>query len=155
MFDKTDLQSLYLAKKLAQMEESGELQDFVDFARNEMKKQGIKEKDLDEFFNWLEEQAKPNDDGINWFKVGDIICKVTGCKCKVFKGDECVIIENEVIDLEDIVDMLNEDDPKINLNNINIALETIGVQLEFIEAYNFPFENMGFSNFLRFKVVEL
>ena len=38
MFDKTDLQSLYLAKKLAQMEESGELQEFVDFARNEMKK---------------------------------------------------------------------------------------------------------------------
>lgn len=154
MFDKADLQSIYLAKKLAQMEESGELQDFVDFARDELKEQGIKSEALDEFFDWLEEQGKESEDDINWFKVGDIISKTTGCRYMIFKGDKTVAIENEELDDDDIYQMVVEDDAKLNLNKINIALEPIGVKLEFIEAVNLPLR-IEIKNFCRFKVVKL
>lgn len=131
----------------------GELDDFISFAREQAKKDGMDTEELMSFFDDLEEQFC-ND--IDWIEVADIIQKCTGnCNVKIFDGDKTIIIENEKFTDLECLEYLEEKESKINLQQLNNALSTVNVKLEFVEALNLPFEFEGFENFIRFKVVEL
>ena len=130
------------------------LEDFLSFAREQTKKDGMDTEELMSFFDDLENQFC--NDNIDWIEVADIIQKCTGnCNVKIFEGDKTIIIENEKFTDLECLEYLEEKESKININQLNNALSTINVKLEFVEALNFPFDIDGFENFIRFKVVEL
>lgn len=132
----------------------GELDDFLSFAREQAKKDGMDTEELMSFFDDLEEQFC--NDNIDWIEVADIIQKCTGnCNVKIFDGDKTIIIENEKFTDLECLEYLEEKESKINLQQLNNALSTVNVKLEFVEALNLPFEFDGFENFIRFKVIEL
>ena len=148
-----ELKTIFIATALTSIKEKGDMKDFIDYGRKKAKEDGMNSDELMEFFDFLENLE---DDGINWEKTLDIIGKVTGCKCGGFKGDSCVIIENQEMDMDDINDYCDgETQGKINLEHINKALRIIDVRLEFIEAMNIPFDADGFQNFCRFKVIKI
>ena len=144
----------FIATSLADIHESGDMPSFLEFAREEAKKDGMDTADLMKFFDFLEELEES--DGVNWFKLIDTVQKVTGCQVRGFKGDSCIIIKNEELDDDDLKEyLLNDTQVGINLEHINNALKMDSVKLEFIEAMNIPFDFSGFRNFCRFKVVKL
>ena len=129
-----------------------ELEDFLSFAREQAKKDGMDTEEMMSFFDDLENQFC---DDIDWIEVADIVKKCTGCNVKVFNGDKALIIENEKFTDLECLEYLEEKESKINLAQLNNALSTINVKLEFVEALNLPFEFEGFENFIRFKVIKL
>lgn len=147
------LGALFVANAIRVLIDTGNIDDFIEYGREEAKKGGRDTENLMKFFDELEEKCCDN---INWAKVKDITQKVTGCKVKTFKGDKCLIIENEEMSDEECTDYLvGEMEGKVNLEHINQGLKVANVKLEFIEAMILPFDADGFQNILRFKVVEL
>ena len=146
------LQTSIISAYLNKLVEDGELEGFLSYAREQAKKDGMDTEELMSFFDDLEKQFC---DDIDWIEVADIVKKCTGCKVKVFNGDKNIIIENEIFDEVECLEYLEEKESKIKLDQLNNALSTIGVKLEFVEALNFPFDFDGFENFLRFKVVKI
>lgn len=153
MFDglRTGILAMYIKKIV----DEGKLADFLDFAREQAKKDGMDTDGLMGFLDSLEKQYL-TDEGIDWNKTLDIVKKVTGCKVGGFKGDKCLIIENEELSDEDCIGYINDENvAKIDLEHINNALKVINVKLEFIDALLLPFDADGFQNICRFKVVKL
>ena len=147
------LQEHMISSAIERLIENDGLDDFLEFAREKAKEDGMDTESLMKFFDEIEEKYC---DGIDWVKVKDITQKVTGCKVKTFKGDKCLIIENEEMSDEECIDyLIDEMQGKVNLEHINQGLKVANVKLEFIEAMLLPFDAEGFQNILRFKVVEL
>ena len=84
MFDglRTGILAMYIKKIV----DEGKLADFLDFAREQAKKDGMDTDGLMGFLDSLEKQYL-TDEGIEWNKTLDIVKKVTGCKVGGFKGD--------------------------------------------------------------------
>ena len=151
-----ELKTIFLASALSNIHESGKMDDFVEFARKKAKEDGMETEELTEFLDFLEnlEIEEDSEEDKKWRKVLDIIGKTTGCKVSGFKGDSCIIIENQEMDMDDIDDYINgETQGKIHLEHINQALKIVDVKLEFIEAMHIPFDADGHSQFCRFKVI--
>ena len=150
-----ELKTIFLASALTNIHESGKMDDFVEFARKKAKEDGMETEELTEFLDFLEElEMEDSEEDKKWRKVLDIIGKTTGCKVTGFKGDSCVIIENEEMSDDECKDYIfGETQGKIHLEHINQALEIVDVKLEFIEAMCIPFDADGHSQFCRFKVI--
>lgn len=147
------LDKFFILTTIQALIDTGNIGDFIEYGREEAKKEGMDTEDLMAFFDELENEFCDN---INWVKVKDITQKVTGCKVKTFKGDKSLIIENEEMSDDECKDYLTgEMEGKVNLEHINQGLKVANVKLEFIEAMILPFDADGFQNILRFKVVEL
>ena len=147
------LDTFFIVNVIQKLIDTGNIGDFIEYGREEAKKDGMDTENLMAFFDELENEFCDN---INWVKVNDITQKVTGCKVKTFKGDKSLIIENEEMSDEECNDYLaGEMEGKVNLEHINQGLKVANVKLEFIEAMILPFDADGFQNILRFKVVEL
>ena len=147
------LDKFFILTTIQALIDTGNIGDFIEYGREEAKKEGMDTENLMAFFDELENEFCDN---INWVKVKDITQKVTGCKVKTFKGDKSLIIENEEMSDEECKDYLaDEMECKVNLEHINQGLKVANVKLEFIEAMILPFDADGFQNILRFKVVEL
>lgn len=147
------LQEHMISSAIESLIENDRLDDFLEFGREKAKENDMDTESLMKFFDELEEKYG---NGIDWAKVKDITQKVTGCKVKTFKGDKCLIIENEEMSDEECMDyLIDEMQGKVNLEHINQGLKVANVKLEFIEAMLLPFDAEGFQNILRFKVVEL
>lgn len=150
-----EIKTSVMASMIHKLVETGKLGGFLEFAREQAKKDGMDSKELMSFFDELEKEYL-FDDGINWNKVLDIVTKTTGCRVGGFKGDKCLIIENEELSDKECLDYINDENvAKIDLEHINEALETIDVKLEFIDALNLPVDVEGFQNIVRFRVVAL
>lgn len=146
-------ETLFVAAAIQKIIDTGNIGDFIEYGREKLKEDGMDTENLMAFFDELENEFC-ND--IDWVKVKDITQKVSGCKVKTFKGDKCLIIENEEMSEEECMDYLTgEMQGKVNLEHINQGLKVANVKLEFIEAMILPFDADGFQNILRFKVVEL
>lgn len=147
------LDKFFIVTTIQKLIDTGNIGDFIEYGREEAKKEGMDTENLMAFFDELENEFCDN---INWVKVKDITQKVTGCKVKTFKGDKSLIIENEEMSDDECKDYLaGEMEGKVNLEHINQGLKVANVKLEFIEAMILPFDADGFQNILRFKVVEL
>ena len=147
------LDKFFILTTIQKLIDTGNIGDFIEYGREEAKKDGMDTENLMAFFDELENEFCDN---INWVKVKDITQKVTGCKVKTFKGDKSLIIENEEMSDDEFKDYLTgEMECKVNLEHINQGLKFANVKLEFIEAMILPFDADGFQNILRFKVVEL
>ena len=147
------LDKFFIVTTIQKLIDTGNIGDFIEYGREEAKKEGMDTENLMAFFDELENEFC-ND--IDWVKVKDITQKVTGCKVKTFKGDKSLIIENEEMSDDECKDYLaGEMECKVNLEHINQGLKFANVKLEFIEAMILPFDADGFQNILRFKVVEL
>ena len=146
------LGSALISSYIKKLIEDDELNGFIAFGREQAKKDGMDNDDIMKFFDDLEAQFCNN---IDWIEVADIIQKTTGCNVKIFNGDKTIIIENEKFSDLECLEYLEEKESKINLQQLNNALATVNVKLEFVEALNLPFDFDGFENFIRFKVVEL
>lgn len=147
------LDKFFIVTTIQKLIDTGNIGDFIEYGREEAKKEGMDTENLMAFFDELENEFCDN---INWVKVKDITQKVTGCKVKTFKGDKSLIIENEEMNDEEFKDYLaGEMECKVNLEHINQGLKFANVKLEFIEAMILPFDADGFQNIVRFKVVEL
>ena len=147
------LDKFFIVTTIQKLIDTGNIGDFIEYGREEAKKEGMDTENLMAFFDELENEFCDN---INWVKVKDIIQKVSGCKVKTFKGDKSLIIENEEMSDDEFKDYLaGEMEGKVNLEHINQGLKFANVKLEFIEAMILPFDADGFQNILRFKVVEL
>ena len=147
------LDKFFIVTTIQKLIDTGNIGDFIEYGREEAKKEGMDTENLMAFFDELENEFCDN---INWVKVKDITQKVTGCKVKTFKGDKSLIIENEEMSDDECKDYLaGEMECKVNLEHINQGLKFANVKLEFIEAMILPFDADGFQNILRFKVVEL
>lgn len=147
------LDKFFIVTTIQKLIDTGNIGDFIEYGREEAKKDGMDTENLMAFFDELEEKCC---DSIDWAKVKDITQKVTGCKVKTFKGDKSLIIENEEMSDEECKDYLvGEMEGKVNLEHINQGLKVANVKLEFIEAMLLPFDADGFQNIVRFKVVEL
>ena len=147
------LDKFFIVTTIQKLIDTGNIGDFIEYGREEAKKDGMDTENLMYFFDELENEFCDN---INWIKVKDITQKLTGCKVKTFKGDKSLIIENEEMSDEECKDYLaGEMEGKVNLEHINQGLKFANVKLEFIEAMILPFDADGFQNILRFKVVEL
>ena len=147
------LDKFFILTTIQKLIDTGNIGDFIEYGREEAKKEGMDTENLMAFFDELENEFCDN---INWVKVKDITQKVTGCKVKTFKGDKSLIIENEEMSDDECKDYLaGEMEGKVNLEHINQGLKVANVKLEFIEAMLLPFDADGFQNILRFKVMEL
>lgn len=147
------LDKFFIVTTIQKLIDTGNIGDFIEYGREKLKEDGMDTENLMAFFDELENEFCNN---IDWVKVKDITQKVTGCKVKTFKGDKCLIIENEEMSDDECKDYLTgEMQGKVNLEHINQGLKVANVKLEFIEAMLLPFAADGFQNILRFKVVEL
>ena len=148
-----EFQNNLISSMVKNLIEEDKLEDFLSFARVKAKEDGMDTEELTSFFDSLEEQFCDN---IDWNKLFDIVNEVTNNrKVMGFKQDKCIIIENKTLSDAEVEDYMDSETAPINLNNLNKALETISVKLDFIEAIDNPFDVGGFRNFVRFRVVEL
>lgn len=150
-----EIRTSVLASLIKSIIDKGELADFLEFAREQARRDGMDSSGLMSFFDGLEKEYL-SDDAIQWHKLLDIVTKVTGCKVGGFKGDKCLIIENEELTDDECLDYIQEENvAKIDLEHINNALKIMDTKLEFIDAINLPFDVDGFQNIVRFRVVKL
>lgn len=133
--------------------EEDRLEDFLKFGREKAKEEGMDTEELLKFFDELEEKYCDN---IQWDKVLEIANEVTNNrKVMGFKQDKCIIIENRTLSNDEVEKYIETETAPINLQTINKALKPINAKLEFIEAIDNPFDMGGFTNFCRFKVIEI
>ena len=133
--------------------EEDKLEDFIKFGREEAKKDGMDTEELMSFFNELENKYCDN---IQWDKLFDIVSETTNNrKVMGFRQDKCIIVENRTLTNDEVENYMETETAPINLSNLNKALEPINIKLEFIEAIDNPFNVGGFTNFCRFRVVEV
>ena len=147
------LQNQLIASIIEDLAKEGEIEDFIKFGREEAKKDGMDTEEILKFFDELEEKYC---DGIDWDKLFDIVSETTNNrKVMGFRQDKCIIVENRTLSDKEVTDYLTTKTAPIHLDNLNKALESMNIKLEFIEAISNPFDLDGFQNFVRFRVVEL
>ena len=147
-----DLSNILISNIISNLVKEDKLDDFIGFAREKAKEDGMDTEELMSFFDELEEKFCDN---IDWDKLFSIVSETTNNrKVMGFRQDKSIIIENRTLSNDEVVKYMETDAP-INLDKLNKALEPIHIKLEFIEAIDNPFDLDGFQNFVRFKVVEL
>lgn len=146
------LQNQLITSMIEDLVKEGEIEDFIKFGREEAKKDGMDTEELLKFFDELEEKYC---DGIDWDKLFEIVNETTNREVMGFRQDKCIIINNRTLSDDEVEDYMKTETAPIHLDNLNKALESINIKLEFIEAIDNPFPLNGFQNFVRFKVVEL
>lgn len=147
------LQEHMISSAIESLVENGRLDEFLEFAREQAKEDGMDTESLMKFFDELEEKYCGD---IDWDKLSDIVSETTNNrKVMGFRQDKCIIVENRTLSNKEVTDYLTTETAPIHLDNLNKALEPINIKLEFIEAIDNPFPLDGFQNFVRFKVVEL
>ena len=132
--------------------EEDRLEDFLKFGRAKAKEDGMDTEELMKFFDELENKYCDN---IDWNKIFEIVNETTNRECMGFRQDKCIIINNRTLSNDEVEDYMETETAPIHLDNLNNALESINIKLEFIEAISNPFDLDGFQNFVRFRVVEL
>ena len=148
-----DLSNILISNIISNLVKEDKLDDFVGFAREKAKEDGMDTEELMSFFDELEEKFCDN---IDWDKLFDIVGETTNNrKVMGFRQDKCIIVENRTLSNDEVEKYVETETAPINLQTINNALEPINIKLEFIEAIDNPFDLDGFQNFVRFKVVEL
>lgn len=148
-----DLSDILISNIIGNLVKEDKLDDFIGFAREKAKEDGMDTEELMSFFDELEEKFCDN---INWDKLFDIVSETTNNrKVMGFRQDKCIIVENKTLSNDEVEDYMETATAPINLDKLNKALEPINIKLEFIEAIDNPFDLDGFQNFIRFKVVEL
>lgn len=155
-----ELSRIAVARLLTKLKEDGELENFVEFAKEKAKEDNMDSDDFMSFLDGLGEIAKEpiDDDGYNWQDIEDAIGTVLpNFKVYFFIGDKTIAIENELITDEEILTNYCNENVKapLNIETLNGALEPKGYKLEFMESLNIPFKLDDISNFLRFKVIKL
>lgn len=147
-----DLSDILISNIIGNLVKEDKLDDFIGFAREKAKEDGM---DTEELMSFLDELEEKFCDNIDWDKLFDIVSETTNNrKVRGFRQDKSIIIENRTLSNDEVVKYMETDAP-INLDKLNKALEPIHIRLEFIEAIDNPFNLDGFQNFVRFKVVEL
>ena len=148
-----DLSDILISNIIGNLVKEDKLDDFIGFAREKAKEEGMDTEELMGFFDELEEKFCDN---IDWDKLFDIVSETTNNrKVMGFRQDKCIIVENRTLSNDEVEKYMETETAPINLDKLNKALEPINVKLEFIEAIDNPFDLDGFQNFIRFKVVEL
>jgi len=148
-----DLSNILISNIISNLVKEDKLDDFIGFAREKAKEDGMDTEELMSFFDELEEKFCDN---IDWDKLFDIVSETTNNrKVMGFRQDKCIIVENRTLSNDEVEKYMETETAPINLDTLNKALESIDVKLEFIEAIDNPFDLDGFRNFVRFKVVEL
>jgi len=148
-----DLSNILISNIIGNLVKEDKLDDFIGFAREKAKEDGMDTENLVKFFDELEEKYCDN---IDWDKLFDIVGETTNNrKVMGFRQDKCIIVENRTLSNDEVEKYMETETAPINLSNLNKALEPINIKLEFIEAIDNPFDLDGFQNFVRFKVVEL
>ena len=147
------LQTHLISAMVDTLIEEDRLEDFLKFGRAKAKEDGMDTEDLMRFFDELENKYCDN---IDWDKLFEIVNETTNNrKVMGFRQDKCIIIENKTLTNDEVEEYMETETAPINLSNLNKALEPINAKLEFIEAIDNPFDVGGFTNFCRFRVVEL
>ena len=147
------LQTHLISAMVETLVEEDRLEDFIKFGRARAKEDGMDTEELMGFFDELEKEFCDN---IQWNRLFEIVNETTNNrKVMGFQQDKCIIIENKTLTDDEVEDYMETETAPINLGNLNKALEPIDVKLEFIEAIDNPFDMGGFTNFCRFRVVEL
>lgn len=147
-----DLSNILISNIIGNLVKEDKLDDFIGFAREKAKEDGMDTEELMGFFDELEEQFCDN---IDWDKLFEIVNKTTHREVMGFRQDKCIIINNRTLSDDEVEKYVETETAPIHLDNLNKALESINIKLEFIEAISNPFDLDGFQNFVRFKVVEL
>ena len=148
-----EVSNILIANLIGNLVKEDKLDDFIGFAREKAKEDGMDTEELMSFFDELEEKFCDN---IDWDKLFSIVSETTNNrKVMGFRQDKCIIVENRTLTNDEVDGYMETETAPINLNNLNKALEPINIKLEFIEAIDNPFDLDGFQNFVRFKVVEL
>lgn len=148
-----DLSNILISNIISNLVKEDKLDDFIGFAREKAKEDGMDTEELMSFFDELEEKFC---DGIDWDKLFSIVGETTNNrKVMGFRQDKCIIVENRTLSHDEVEEYMETETAPINLDKLNKALKPINVKLEFIEAIDNPFDLDGFQNFVRFKVVEL
>ena len=147
-----EFQNNLISSMVKNLIEEDKLEDFLSFAREKAKEDGMDTKELTDFFDELE---KNYCDNIDWNKIFEIVNETTNRECMGFRQDKCIIINNRTLSNDEVEDYMKTETAPIHLDNLNKALESINVKLEFIEAISNPFDLDGYKNFVRFRVVEL
>ena len=148
-----DLSNIFISNIIGNLIKEDKLDDFIGFAREKAKEDGMDTEELMGFFDELEEQFCDN---IDWDKLFDIVSETTNNrKVMGFRQDKCIIVENRTLSHDEVEEYVETETAPINLDKLNKALEPINIKLEFIEAIDNPFNVGGFTNFCRFRVVEL
>ena len=148
-----DLSDILISNIIGNLVKEDKLDDFIGFAREKAKEEGMDTEELMSFFDELEEKFCDN---IDWDKLFDIVSETTNNrKVMGFRQDKCIIVENRTLSHDEVEEYMETETAPINLDKLNKALEPINAKLEFIEAIDNPFDLDGFQNFVRFKVVEL
>ena len=147
------LQTHLLSAMVETLVEEDKLEDFIKFGRAKAKEDGMDTEELMGFFDELEKEFCDN---IQWNRLFEIVNETTNNrKVMGFQQDKCIIIENKTLTNDEVEEYMETETAPINLSNLNKALEPIDAKLEFIEAIDNPFDVGGFTNFCRFRVVEL
>lgn len=150
------MRTAFISSILTTLHEEGEMRDFIAFGREQLKKDKVDDEELFEFFDFLEKLEDEEDgkksDELDWIEIADAITKETGCEVSCFRGDNTIIISNKKMTDTECLEYLETDKANIHLGRINKVLKPLGVELEFVEALNLPFEFHGFDNFIRFGV---
>ena len=146
------LQTHLISAMVDTLIEEDRLEDFLKFGRAKAKEDGMDTDGLMKFFDELENKYCDN---INWDKLFRIVNETTNREVIGFRQDKCIIINNRTLSDDEVENYMETETAPINLSNLNKALEPINVKLEFIEAMDNPFDVGGFTNFCRFRVVEL
>lgn len=146
------LQTHLISAMVDTLIEEDKLEDFLKFGRAKAKEDGMDTEGIMKFFDELENKYCDN---INWDKLFEIVNETTNREVMGFRQDKCIIINNRTLSNDEVEKYMKTETAPINLSNLNKALEPINVKLEFIEAMDNPFDVGGFTNFCRFKVVEL
>ena len=147
------LQTHLIGAMVETLVEEDRLEDFIKFGREKAKEDGMDTDGIMKFFDELENKYCDN---IQWNRLFEIVNETTNNrKVMGFQQDKCIIIENKTLTNDEVEEYMETETAPINLSNLNKALEPINVKLEFIEAIDNPFDIGGFTNFCRFRVVEL
>ena len=147
------LQTHPISAMVETLVEEDKLEDFIKFGRAKAKEDGMDTEELMGFFDELEKEFCDN---IQWNRLFEIVNETTNNrKVMGFQQDKCIIIENKTLTNDEVEEYMETETAPINLSNLNKALEPIDAKLEFIEAIDNPFDVGGFTNFCRFRVVEL
>lgn len=149
-----ELRDSFIEKGIEEIVRSGNLEDFLSFAREQAKKDGMEDTGIMDLFDELEKELLTEEYKLMNL-VLDIVTNITGCQARGFEEDMSIIIQNELMTREECEEYCKTEQAKINIDKLNDALKPIDVKLEFVEAMNNPFKLEGLKNFVRFKVVEL
>ena len=148
-----DLSNILISNIISNLVKEDKLDDFIGFAREKAKEDGMDTEELMSFFDELEEKFCDN---IDWDKLFSIVGETTNNrKVMGFRQDKCIIVENRTLSHDEVEEYMETETAPINLDKLNKALKPINAKLEFIEAIDNPFDLDGFQNFVRFKVVKL